>query len=124
VDIRKPEEGSVFFLPVSFIRRAARYSADELVSDRLLNGLSREAFVERLAYHYDQWNYIHPFREGNGRAQRVFWSWIADAAGWLIDWSQVLGTTNDEASRAAADARDLTLLVEMFDGIVRPAGKD
>ncbi|MDR1264155.1 MAG: Fic family protein [Propionibacteriaceae bacterium] len=120
VDIRKPEEGSVFFLPVSFIWRAAGYSADELAADNWLKGLTRREFIESLAHHYDQWNYIHPFREGNGRAQRVFWSWIAEAAGWLIDWTQVLGAVNDEASRLAADTRDLTALIEMFDQVVRP----
>jgi cell filamentation protein len=120
VDIRKAEEGAVFFLPVSYIRRAVGYAAYELGADQLLKNLEREAFVGRLAHHYDQWNYIHPFREGNGRAQRVFWSWIAQDAGWFIDWNQMSKEMNDEASRVAADARDLTLLVGMFDRIVAP----
>jgi cell filamentation protein len=120
VDIRKNREDSDFFLPVSFIQRAAGHAAEELEADGRLRGLDRRTFVERLAYHYDQWNYIHPFREGNGRAQRVLWSRVARDAGWLIEWRQVLGAVNDEASRVAADTRDLTLLIGMFDGIVQP----
>lgn len=30
---------------------------------------------------------IHPFREGDGRAQRAYFLQLAREAGWLIDWS-------------------------------------
>jgi cell filamentation protein len=64
---------------------------------------------------------IHPFREGNGRVQRVFWNRIALAAGWQLDWRPVHGDVNDRASRAASDQRDLGPLHAMFDQIVTPA---
>jgi cell filamentation protein len=53
----------------------------------------------------------------------VFWSWIANDAGWFINWNQVLGATNDEASRVAAETRDLTLLTKMFAEITYPLSK-
>jgi cell filamentation protein len=65
--------------------------------------------------------YIHPFREGNSRVQRVFWNRIALAAGWQLDWRPVHGDVNDRASRAASDRQDLTPLRTMFDQIVTPA---
>ena len=77
VDIRKNVEGAEFFLPSGMIERASAFAAGELHADGNLCGLDRERFIERLAYHYDQVNYIHPFREGNGRVQRVFWNRIA-----------------------------------------------
>ena len=67
VDIRKSVEGAQFFLPVSMIERAAVFAERELRADNMLCGMSRDHFIERLAYHYDSFNYIHPFREGNGR---------------------------------------------------------
>ena len=85
VDVRKNVEGADWFLPVSMIGRAAGYAAEELRSDNHLRGLDRESFIERLAYHYDQFNYIHPFREGNGRTQRVFWNRVGRDAGWQLD---------------------------------------
>lgn len=121
VDIRKNEEGAQFFLPVSMIERAAMFAAKELRDDNELQGLPRNEFIERLAYHYDAFNYIHPFREGNGRTQRVFWSRIARAAGWQLDWRAVRGSTNDRASRAASDQRDFAPLHDMFDRVVTAA---
>jgi cell filamentation protein len=81
----------------------------------------RQHFIDRLAYHYDQVNYIHPFREGNGRVQRVFWNRIALTAGWQLDWRPVHGDVNDRASRAASDQRNLGPLRAMFDQIATPA---
>ena len=56
-----------FFLPVSMITRASRFAGDELRTENMLLGMDRSQFIERLSYHYEQFNYIHPFREGNGR---------------------------------------------------------
>lgn len=121
VDIRKNVEGAQFFLPVSMIVRAADYAERELRADNHLRGMSRDQFIDRLAYHYDQFNYVHPFREGNGRTQRVFWNRIARDAGWQLDWRAVRGETNDRASRAASEQQDFGPLCDMFDQIVSKA---
>ncbi len=64
---------------------------------------------------------MHPFREGNGRTQRVFWNRVARDAGWQLDWREVHGATNDQASRAASEQQDFGPLREMFDQIVSKA---
>lgn len=115
VDIRISDEG---FLPVVALDRASGIAAMDLKSERYLRGMQREQFVARLAHHYDQFNYIHPFREGNGRTQRVFWSRVAQDAGWELDWTQTDGETNDQASRVAAEERDLGPLTKMFERVV------
>lgn len=56
VDIAKSVDGGGFFLPVSLIERASGFVAEELAADDHLRGLNREAFIARLAYHYDQLN--------------------------------------------------------------------
>lgn len=121
VDMRKNVEGAEFFLPVPMIDRAAAFAAAELRDENMLRGLDRDRFVERLAYHYEQFNYIHPFREGNGRAQRVFWNRVTRDAGWQLDWRPVQGSVNDEACRAASDRQDFAPLREMFSQIVTRA---
>jgi len=121
IDLRKNAPGAEYFLPVSMIERASVFAAGELRSENMLRGLGRAQFVERLAYHYDAFNYIHPFREGNGRTQRVLWNRIARDAGWQLDWRSVHGSVNDHASRLAAEKRDFGPLREMFDRIVTTA---
>lgn len=118
IDIRKNSDGAGFFLPVGFIEHAAGFTFEQLTADALLRGMTRDQFIPRLAYHYDQLNYIHPFREGNGRVQRVFWDRVAKDAGWSLDWTQVTGAVNDAASRAAAEIQDLGPLMQMFDVVV------
>lgn len=120
VDIKKSGKNSEYFLIVSKIRDAASFVFNELAKEQYLKGLARKEFVQRLAYHYDQLNYIHPFREGNGRVQRVFWARVATDAGYEIDWSLVVGDENDEASRLATEKSDRSELVKMFEKIVKP----
>jgi len=116
VDISKP--GSAPFLPVSLLWRGAEFAFGELADENLLRGLERPRFVVRLAHHYDQVNHLHPFREGNGRTQRVFWSQLADAAGYTIAWMRIPGAVNDAACKAAAEAGDLGPLRQMFETAV------
>jgi cell filamentation protein len=121
VDLRRRIEGAEPFLPASSIDRGSMFFAAELRRDNLLRGLSRDQFVQTLPYHYTNLNYIHPFREGNGRTQRVFWSLVAGDAGWQIDWRAVRGDVNDRASRVATEQQEFGPLVEMFDGITTAA---
>lgn len=118
VDIKKNAEGAEFFLVVSKISSAADYVFAELAKENYLKGLGKDEFAQRLAHHYDQLNYIHPFREGNGRTQRVFWARVAHDAGYEINWDAVVGDENDEASRIAAEDMDLSALEGMFRKIV------
>ncbi len=103
VDVRKNVEGAEFFLPVSMIARASRFAAEELRTEKMLLGIGRSQFIKRLSYHYEQFNYIHPFREGNGRTQRVFWNRIAVDAGWQLDWRP-----SERACHSAGGERTMT----------------
>jgi cell filamentation protein len=40
-----------------------------------------------LAHYLSEINAIHPFREGNGRVQRLFISQLAKQAGYTLDYS-------------------------------------
>lgn len=58
----------------------------ELRQESFLTGYPREKFIERLAYYLAELNYIHPFREGNGRATREFFRLLAIKSHYEIDW--------------------------------------
>jgi len=118
VDIRKNVAGAEHFLPWSMIERASAFAFDELRADDHLRGMDRPRFVERLAHHFDAVNYIHPFREGNGRAQRVLWGRVAETAGRRLDWRSIDSTTNVAACRAASERQDFEPLIALFDDVV------
>lgn len=52
-------------------------------------GLPREDFIIELADFYSSVNYLHPFREGNGRTQRLYFRQLAQRAGYKLDFSAV-----------------------------------
>ncbi|MBR3233532.1 Fic family protein [Candidatus Saccharibacteria bacterium] len=116
VDIKKGSEE--YFLSFAEFDTGTRYVFGELKEQNYLAGLEKEQFVERLAYFYEQLNYIHPFREGNGRTQRVFWSRVAKDAGYTIGWKDVVGDELDKASQIGREKGDIKPLVKMFSRIV------
>ncbi|GAA3908827.1 Fic/DOC family protein [Microbacterium invictum] len=118
IDVRKDVPGAQFFLPHGYIGHAAAICFAELAEDNHLANLPRAAFVDKLACHYEKINYIHPFREGNGRVQRIYWNRVALAAGWQLDWRPVHGEENHTAARIGSDQQDLGPLATMFDKIV------
>ncbi len=66
-------------------------------------------------------NAAHPFREGNGRTQRVFMEQLADRAGHELDFTIVSKERMAQASIAAREHGDLSMMRRMFDEISDPA---
>jgi cell filamentation protein len=112
--------GGSVFQPLQLLDTGVQYAETTLRDDHMLQGLDRGRFIERLAVSFDNFNTLHPFREGNGRTQRVFWTLIARDAGWGLDWSQVSKRENDMASFIAHENVDYHPLEAMFDKIVQP----
>ena len=48
-----------------------------------------EFYIQRSVDFYERTNELHPFREGNGRTQRVFLSQLARHAGYTLDFGRV-----------------------------------
>jgi cell filamentation protein len=82
-------KGAMFCLPQD-IDSAAAVIFRELDDEDCLRGLSREAFVGRLAYYLGEVNALHPFREGNGRAQRAFFAQLARSTGFTLAGSTLM----------------------------------
>lgn len=74
-------KGGSFFLPVEVFDTGIRYCEDTLQGDGLLRGMDHDTFVKRLSVNYDNFNVLHPFREGNGRTSHVLGSDRTD--GWM-----------------------------------------
>ena len=63
-------------------------------------------------------NAIHPFREGNGRTQRVFVSELAREAGHVLDFTVVSRERMIAASVAANEDGDPAMMRRLFRTVV------
>jgi cell filamentation protein len=72
-----------------------------LRSEKWLRGMEQKQFIERTAYYMGEVNALHPFREGNGRVQRIFFSELARRAKHELDFSQIIPNELLEADIAA-----------------------
>jgi fido (protein-threonine AMPylation protein) len=88
----------------------------------------QNAFSDRAAHYLGELNALHPFREGNGRAQREFMSHLAYASGYYIAWENMnradmlhasINAFNGDTSKLAELIR--TNLVSVGRGASTPA---
>lgn len=86
VDISRGESR---FANQLYIKSSAAKLFEKLARDNRLLGLDINIFAEKAAYYLSEINAIHPFREGNGRAQRAFIAQLCNQAGYLFDYSDV-----------------------------------
>jgi cell filamentation protein len=84
-----------------------------------LRGFERGDFVLGSAQFFCELNNLHPFREGNGRAQRLMLLLVGRAAGWDIEWRAITPRQNLEASTAGFRA-DVKPMRALLDTITRP----
>ena len=84
-----------------------------------LCGLPREDFIAELTDFYSSVNYLHPFREGNGRTQRLYFRQLAQRAGYKLDFAAVDSDRMMIATIHAASGIEETLR-DVFDEIITP----
>jgi len=75
-----------------------------------------DIFVARLAYYMGEINAAHPFREGNGRVQRLFCAQLAEQAGYFIDFETVDQSKMYETMTASFNGNE-TPLVDLLNTI-------
>lgn len=101
--IRKVEfsKGRELFLPFRLVEDEAMQCFTWLHAQHLLKGLDATSFGSE-AGHFLGWiNKIHPFREGNGRTQRLLIDQLALCNGYAIEWSAMSKAAMVEACREA-----------------------
>jgi len=60
-----------------------------LKAEKLLTKTPPDNIVERLAFYLGEINVLHPFREGNGRTQRLFLAQLSRNAGYKLDFAEI-----------------------------------
>ncbi len=79
----------------------------------LKNYKNKNEVAERLAYYLGEINSIHPFREGNGRAQRMYIEHLAASLGYQLDFMKISSEEMLEAS-VRSFALDYKMLEELI----------
>lgn len=82
-------KGSTRFLSHRDIKSKLTKLLLELAKGHHLQGLTQDMLIDRSAYYFAELNYIHPFREGNGRSTREFMRQLYALNGYTVDWAAV-----------------------------------
>ncbi len=77
------------FVKCEDIQHIAEACFNRLRNADFFRGLDKKRFVENIVDFYCVTNNLHPFREGNGRTQRVFLSQLANFAGYELNFSDI-----------------------------------
>ena len=93
---------------------------NRLRAENYLRGLSREEFSDRAAILLVELNGVHPFREGNGRRQRVFIVELARGAGHKLDFSCITRERMIQARIAGNEKNDRAMMQRLFNEIIDP----
>lgn len=96
VDISKP---GALFCPATRLLTYAEHVFGQVERGRQLHRLTYDQAVDRIVHHFAELNALHPFREGNGRATRIFVRQWAREARVDLDWRGLDPERNVHASR-------------------------
>ena len=87
VDISKP---GTLFCRAMFIEEEAKRIFNNLKKDNFLKDIKdKSKFSEKLGQLFLDINMLHPFREGNGRSQRLFIGDLAKENGYYLEWVNI-----------------------------------
>ncbi|MBY6064565.1 Fic/DOC family protein [Pseudidiomarina sediminum] len=113
IDIAK---GGTRFCTASRIKAEATRLFDQI--PMLEHVESHECIVRNVASLYCEINLLHPFREGNGRAQRFFFEEMLFVLGYDVLWPEISQQEWIEANVAGVNL-DLRPFVEIFSQAIR-----
>lgn len=91
-------KGDTGFVQGSKVPRVANELFKALKDENYFKGLDKYTFIKSAALFLNGLNLLHPFREGNGRTQRLFMIMLSRQAGYRLDFSSISKNINLNAS--------------------------
>lgn len=86
IDISK---GDTRFCAARYIENEADKVFARLQQENFLQNLPLATFISKLAEYYSEINVLHPFREGNGRTQRILFEHLVINCGYHISFEDI-----------------------------------
>lgn len=102
------------FMPPLGIEQPFGHVVQRISASRLLLDIDQDLLPAEIAYLYDYANFAHPFREGNGRAQREFFDQLLAERGRGLDWDLIDQARLHDACHRARNEDDLDPLIAIF----------
>jgi cell filamentation protein len=109
-----------FFAPSQTILLTLEQTFEVLAAKQNLRGLTQTEFVIQAAQLFYVLNFVHPFREGNGRTQRIFMTQLAMQAGHPLDWTVISQERIVAVCIDAQESGNTLALRRLFDEITNP----
>jgi len=108
------------FFPTALFSNATK-ELDKLISKfKTIEKSDKEALAKSLATILDTQNYFHPFREGNGRTQRLTLFLLAKEKGYKLELSQTENPKIYEQYMKGTIEGDITLLTKLIQETLEP----
>ncbi|MEZ5690495.1 MAG: Fic family protein [Rickettsiales bacterium] len=106
-------KGSTVFAMPEHIEAEAKRIFNQMAADDLTD-------PNRMAYYFGELNVLHPFREGNGRTQKLLFDEIARRVEKQIIWSEMGVDELLKAVIAAFHHQDYQTLEKLFSLAIKP----
>jgi cell filamentation protein len=107
-------KGGNQFFPLQRFDTAILHIDSLIAAYKCLNRDDKQAVSRKLAEILDSVNYLHPFREGNGRAQREFLRLLALEKGWKLNLNPPYNAAVYERYMAGTINGDTGVLAELI----------
>lgn len=91
-------KGTTFFTAYDKLPIVAKQLFDALENENYFKGQNKEDFAKSTAVFMNGLNIMHPFREGNGRVQRIFMEYLAKNTGYNLSFRDI---STDEMLKAS-----------------------
>lgn len=117
-------KGGKQFFPITNFAQALNY-IDTLINDfRKIPKFENRQLAEKLAEILDNINYLHPFREGNGRTQREFLRLLAKEKGLVLNLNPPDNLSVYERYMKGTIDSEISTLAELILELITSNGED
>jgi len=106
-------KGTTHFTSHDKLPEVSKLLFDALKDEKYFQGQDKNKFAKSAAVFMNGLNILHPFREGNGRVQRIFMEYVAKGAGFKLSFKNITAEEMLKASIVGAKG-NVYLMEQIF----------
>ena len=106
-------KGTTHFTAYDKLPHVSKLLFDALKDEAYFQGQEKKDFTKSVAMFMNGLNILHPFREGNGRVQRIFMEYVAKEAGYTLSFTNISADEMIKASILGAKG-DVSAMIDIF----------